>query len=35
MTALRQKMVEDMQLRSLAETTQDSYARAVRQLAEH
>ncbi len=35
MTPLRQKMIEDMQLRGLAEKTQDSYARAVRQLAEH
>jgi integrase/recombinase XerD len=35
MTPLRQKMVEDMQLRGLAEKTRDSYARAVRQLAEH
>ncbi len=35
MTPLRKKMIEDMQLRGLAETTQDSYARAVRQLAEH
>ena len=35
MTPLRQKMVEDMQLRGLAETTQESYARAVQQLAEY
>ncbi len=35
MTPLRQKMIEDMQLWGLAEKTQDSYARAVRQLAEH
>lgn len=33
MTALRQKMVEDMQLRGLAERTQESYVRAVRGLA--
>jgi len=33
MTALRQKMIEDMQLHSFAERTQDSYLRAVRQLA--
>jgi site-specific recombinase XerD len=28
-------MIEDMQLRSLSETTQDAYVRAVRRLAEH
>ena len=28
-------MVEDMQLRGLSEKTQESYVRAVRQLAEH
>ena len=33
MTALRQKMIEDMQLHSFSERTQDSYLRAVRQLA--
>jgi integrase/recombinase XerD len=33
MTTLRQKMIEDMQLHSFAERTQDSYLRAVRQLA--
>jgi site-specific recombinase XerD len=33
MTALRQKMSEDMQLHGFAEKTQDSYLRAVRQLA--
>lgn len=33
MTALRQKMIEDMQLHGLSERTQDSYLRAVRQLA--
>jgi hypothetical protein len=30
MTRLRQKMIEDMQLLSFAERTQDSYLRAVR-----
>lgn len=35
MTALRQRMIEDMQLRGLSELTQDVYVRAVRQLAEH
>jgi integrase/recombinase XerD len=35
MTTLRQKMIEDMQLHSFAERTQDSYLRAVRQLAEY
>jgi len=35
MTALRQKMIEDMQLRSLAERTQQSYVAAVRGLAEY
>lgn len=34
-TPLRQRMVEDMQLRGLAEKTQDAYVRAVRQLAEY
>jgi site-specific recombinase XerD len=33
MTALRQKMIEDMQLHGFSERTQDSYLRAVRQLA--
>jgi site-specific recombinase XerD len=33
MTTLRQKMIEDMQLHSYAERTQDSYLRVVRQLA--
>lgn len=35
MNPLRQRMVEDMQLRGLSEKTQDAYVRAVRQLAEH
>ncbi len=35
MTPLRQRMIEDMQLRGLAEDTQRSYLLAVRQLAEH
>lgn len=35
MTPLRQRMVEDMQLRGLSRKTQDCYVRAVRQLAQH
>jgi integrase/recombinase XerD len=35
MTSLRQKMIEDMQLRGLADKTQDAYLWAVRQLAEY
>ena len=35
MTILRQKMIEDMQLRGLAANTQRSYLTMVRQLAEH
>jgi integrase/recombinase XerD len=35
MTHLRQRMIEDMQLRGLSERTQEAYSRAVRQLAEH
>jgi len=35
MTPLRQKMIEDMQLRGLSAWTQDSYVRVVRQLAEY
>ena len=35
MTRLRQRMVEDMQLRGLSEKTQEAYVRVVRQLAEH
>ena len=35
MTALRQKMIEDMQLRGFAVRTQEAYLSAVRQLAKH
>jgi site-specific recombinase XerD len=35
MTPLRQRMIEDMQLRGLSPKTQQSYVRVVRQLAEH
>lgn len=35
MTVLKQRMIEDLQLRGLAEKTQDAYVGAVRQLAEH
>src|SRR6266542_3786117 len=35
MTALRKKMVEDMQLRGFAERTQEAYLLAVSQLARH
>jgi integrase/recombinase XerD len=35
MTPLRQRMMEDLQLRGLSAKTQDTYLRAVRQLAEH
>jgi len=35
MTELRQKMIECLQLRGFSERTQESYTRAVRQLAEH
>ena len=35
MTHLRQRMLEDLQLKSLSERTQEMYVRAVRQLAEH
>jgi site-specific recombinase XerD len=35
MTALRQKMIEDMQLHGLAATTQEVYVQAVKQLAQH
>ncbi len=35
MTELRKRMIECLQLRGLSERTQESYTRAVRQLAEH
>jgi site-specific recombinase XerD len=35
MTPLRQKMIEDMQLRGLSKRTQETYVRVVRQLAEY
>ena len=35
MTPLRQRMIEDMQLRGFSARTQECYAAAVRQLAEH
>jgi len=35
MTPLRQRMIEDLQLRGLSEKTQEAYVGAVRQLAEH
>lgn len=35
MRPLRQRLLEDMQRRGLAERTQATYIRAVRQLAEH
>ncbi len=35
MTSLRQRMIEDLQLRGLSPRTQDAYVRVVRQLAEH
>jgi site-specific recombinase XerD len=35
MTVLRQKMIEDMQLRGFAERTQEAYLLAVSQLARH
>jgi integrase/recombinase XerD len=35
MTQLRQRMIEDMQLRGLSPRTQEAYVHAVRQLAEH
>ena len=34
-TPLRQRMIEDMQLRGLSKRTQDTYVQAVRQLAKH
>ena len=33
MTQLRQRMIEDMQLRGYSARTQEAYARSVRQLA--
>lgn len=35
MTRLRQRMIEDMQLRGLSERTRETYLRTVRQLAEY
>ena len=35
MTQLRQRMIEDMQLRGYSARTQEAYVRAVRQLAEY
>lgn len=35
MTALRQRMIEDMQLMGLSKRTQENYVRTVRQLAEY
>jgi integrase/recombinase XerD len=35
MNPIRQRMIEDMQLRGYSHKTQESYLRAVRQLAEH
>jgi integrase/recombinase XerD len=35
MTALRQRMIEDLQLRGLSQNTQRAYVRVVRQLADH
>ena len=35
MTPLRQRMIDDMQLRGFSERTQEAYLRAVRQLAAH
>ncbi len=35
MTELRKRMIECLQLRGLSQRTQESYVRAVRQLAEH
>jgi integrase/recombinase XerD len=35
MTPLRQRMIEDLQLRGLSERTQEMYVRAVRQLADY
>ena len=35
MTYLRQRMIEDMQFRGMAASTQGNYVRAVRQLSEY
>ena len=35
MSKLRERMIQDMQLRGLSPRTQVSYARAIRQLALH
>jgi integrase/recombinase XerD len=35
MTPLRQRMIEDLQLKGYSDSTQDLYVRAVRQLCEH
>ena len=35
MTPLRQRMIDDMQLRGLSARTQEAYVAAVRQLAQH
>ena len=35
MSPLQQRMLEDMQLRGLSARTQEAYARAVWQLAQH
>jgi integrase/recombinase XerD len=35
MTPLRQRMIEDMQLRGLSSSTQEGYVNSVRRLAEH
>ena len=35
MTVLRQRMIEDLQLRGLSTRTQEAYVRAVQMLAEH
>jgi integrase/recombinase XerD len=35
MTALRQRMIEDMQLRGLSKHTRECYVRAVRKMAEY
>jgi site-specific recombinase XerD len=35
MTKLQKRMIEDLQLRGMSESTQESYLRAVRKLEEH